>query len=130
MRTKKAFERGLAEVAKRLDHTIETEKAKTDFLHGVPAIEEAIRSGNLECRVYRKDKFHAKAYITHARLEVVGSSALVGSSNFTYPGITDNIELNVQITGTPVAVLQEWFDQHWEQADDVSSEILRVLQRQ
>ena len=26
-----------------------------------------------------KDKFHAKAYITHAKLEVVGAQALVGS---------------------------------------------------
>ena len=61
-----------------------------------------MRSGKIQCRVYRKDKFHAKAYITHARQEVVGSFALVGSSNFTYPGLTENIELNVQITGTPV----------------------------
>jgi hypothetical protein len=54
--------------------------------HGVPAILEALRSGQIECRVYDKDKFHAKAYITHAKLEVVGSQALVGSSNFTAPG--------------------------------------------
>ncbi len=56
------------------------------FLDGVPAIVEALRSGKIECRVYDKDKFHAKAYITHAKLEVVGSQALVGSSNFTAPG--------------------------------------------
>ena len=31
------------------------------------------------------------AYITHAKLEVVGSQALVGSSNFTAPGLTKNI---------------------------------------
>ena len=42
-----------------------------------------------------KEKFHAKARITHARLDVVGSSALVGSANFTYPGATENIELSV-----------------------------------
>jgi HKD family nuclease len=41
--------------------------------------------------------FHAKAYITHAKLEVVGSQALVGSSNFTAPGLTKNIELNIQV---------------------------------
>lgn len=85
-RTKRAFEAGLQEIASRLDRSIEQEKEKNHFLRGVPAIAEAIRSGKIECRVYRKDKFHAKAYITHARLEVVGSSALVGSSNFTVPG--------------------------------------------
>ena len=106
LRTKAAFTAGLMSVADRLDSSLETEKQKNDFLAGVPAIVAAIRSGQITCRVYRKDKFHAKAYLTHARLEVVGSSALVGSSNFTYPGLTENIELNVQITGGQVKVLQ------------------------
>ena len=95
----------------------------------MPAIVEAIRSGKIACRVYRKAKFHAKAYITHARLEVVGSSGLVGSSNFTFPGLTENIELNVQITGRPVNVLQEWYEEHWNAAEDVTPEILRVIER-
>jgi len=76
-RTRRAFEKGLGEITARLDESLEREKTKDRFLRGVPAIVEAIRSGRIECRVYRKDKFHAKAYITHARLEVVGSAALV-----------------------------------------------------
>lgn len=128
-RTKNAFEKGLQKVTGRLDDSIEQEKEKNDFLSGVPAIVEAIRSGKIECRVYRKDKFHAKAYITYARLEVVGASALVGSSNFTFPGLTENIELNVQITGRPVTVLQEWYEQHWNDAEDVTLEILRTVER-
>ena len=83
---------------------IETEKESNDFLNGVPAIVQAIKDGKIEFRVYAKQKFHAKAYITHGRLEVVGSTALVGSSNFTHPGLTQNVELNVQITGQPVGV--------------------------
>lgn len=128
-RTQKAFEQGVQEVVKRLDDSLEGEKEKNDFLQGVPAIVEALRAGKLLCRVYRKDKFHAKAYITHARLEVVGASALVGSSNFTFPGLTENIELNVQITGRPVSVLQEWYDEHWDQGEDVTPDILRVIER-
>jgi HKD family nuclease len=84
-RTKTAFEEGLKKITGRLDKSLESEKLKNDFLAGVPAIVEAIRSGKIACRVYRKDKFHAKAYITHARMEVVGSAGLVGSSNLTYP---------------------------------------------
>ena len=126
-RTKKAFEEGLLSVAEKLDGSLEAEKEKNDFLSGVPAIAEAIRSGKISCRVYRKEKFHAKAYITHARLEVVGASALVGSSNFTYPGLTENVELNVQITGRPVAALQAWYEQYWNDAEDVTPDILRVI---
>jgi HKD family nuclease len=128
-RTKNAFTAGLEQVRQRLDLSLEIEKEKNGFLTDVPAIVEAIRSGKITCRVYRKDKFHAKAYITHARLEVVGSSALVGSANFTYPGLTENIELNVQITGQPVAVLQEWYEEHWDEAEDVSAEILKTIER-
>lgn len=129
-RTRNAFQLGLKIIEARLDQSLEEEKERNDFLEGVPKIAEAIRSRKIQCRVYRKDKFHAKAYITHAKLEVVGSSALVGSSNFTYPGLTENIELNVQITGRPVAVLQEWYEQHWEAAEDVTADILRVIERQ
>lgn len=129
LRTKNTFTAGLTKVTNRLDASLELEKQKNDFLVGVPAIVEAIHSGKIQCRVYRKDKFHAKAYITHARLEVVGSSALVGSSNFTYPGLTENIELNVQITGQPVHVLQEWYEDHWEAAEDVTPDILRTIER-
>ena len=80
-----------------LDESIEADKEANPFLNGVPAILDALGSRQIECRVFDRDKFHAKAYITHAQLEVVGSQALVGSSNFSLPGLTKNIELNVQI---------------------------------
>ena len=129
LRTRSAFEQGLSRITAILDQSLENEKQKNDFLVGVPAIVDAIRAGKIKCRVYRKDKFHAKAYITHARLEVVGSAALVGSSNFTAPGLVENVELNVQITGRPVTVLQEWYEEHWNAAEDVTPEILRVIER-
>src|ERR1022692_1750130 len=128
-RTKNAFSAGLEQVRQRLDLSLETEKEKNGFLTDVPGIVEAMRSGKITCRVYRKDKFHAKAYITHARLEVVGSSALVGSANFTYPGLTENIELNIQVTGQPVSVLQEWYEEHWNEAEDVCSSDLKTIER-
>ena len=129
LRTKKAFSEGLERVRNRLDGSLEVEKEKNDFLVGVPAIVEAIRTGKITCRVYRKEKFHAKTYITHARQAVVGSFALVGSSNFTYPGLAENVELNVQITGRQVTALQEWYEQHWDAAEDVTPEVLRTVER-
>ncbi|WP_336953093.1 phospholipase D-like domain-containing protein [Sphingobium aromaticivastans] len=128
-RTKRAFEAALSKAAAVLNGSLESEKQKNHFLGGVQAIVAALAEGKIQCRVYRKDKFHAKAYITHARMEVVGSSALVGSSNFTLPGLTENIELNVQVTGAPVAVLQEWYNEHWEEAEDVTPDILRTFER-
>ncbi len=113
-----------------LDRSIEEEKGPAPFLEGVPAIVEALRSGQIECRAYTQDKFHAKAYITHAKLEVVGPKALVGSSNFTRPGLTQNVELNIQVQSSQeVAQLQRWFDEHWKQAHDVTPDVLKVIER-
>ena len=128
-RTKQAMLEGLRQIAARLDRSIETEKEQNDFLAGVPAIVDAMRSGKIAAKVYKRGKFHAKAYITRAREEVLGSFALVGSSNFSRPGLTDNVELNVQITGRQVSALQDWYDEHWEQAQDISDELLRVIER-
>ena len=114
-----------------LDISIEGTKSQNPFLTGVPAILKALRSGQIECRVYDKDKFHAKAYITHAKMEVIGSQALVGSSNFTFPGLTENIELNIQIqSAREVAQLQEWFEIHWNEASEVTDAVIEAVDRQ
>jgi len=128
-KTKAAFTQGLQHRKRLLDQSVEDEKQENDFLDGVPAICDAIRSGKIQFRIYRKTKFHAKAYITHGREEVIGSFALVGSSNLTRPGLKSNVELNVQITGAPVGILQDWYDEHWEDAEDVTPEMLRVIER-
>lgn len=127
-RTKQALIDGLAKATNALNESLEREKETNDFLKGVPAIVAALRDKKIECRVYTKKKFHAKAYITHSKLTVVGSSALVGSSNFTYPGLTQNVELNVQLR-REVEILQEWYDAHWNEAEDITPEILNVIER-
>lgn len=127
-RTKKALLAGIESVKKTLDQSIEREKDSNEFLKGVPAIVEALRNQQIQCCVYNKDKFHAKAYITHAKHAVVGPSALVGSSNLTYPGLTKNIELNVQLR-REVELLQKWYERHWKEAQDITEEILKVIER-
>ena len=130
-RTRKALLEAVRRQAlDRLDRSLEEDKKPNPFLHGVLAVLEALRSDQIECRVYDRDKFHAKTYITHAKLEVVGAQALVGSSNFTKPGLTENVELNVQIqSAREVAQLQEWFETHWELAREVNDAIIETISR-
>ena len=130
-RTRKAIlEAVRMQALDRLDDSIEEDKDGNPFLNGVPAILDALRSGQIECRVYDKAKFHAKAYITHSKLEVVGAQALVGSSNFTQPGLTRNIELNVQVqSAREVAQLQEWFEDHWTEASDITPTVVETISR-
>ena len=118
------------QVAEALDQSIESSKRDNPFLHGVPDVLKGLRSGQIECRVYDKGKFHAKTYITHAKFEVVGSQALVGSSNFTRPGLTENIELNVQIqSAREVAQLQDWFEAHWNEAKEITDTVIETVER-
>ncbi len=128
LRTRQAFEKALGGLAQKLDNSIEVEKEKNDFLSGVPAIVEALHSRKIECKVYKERKFHAKAYITHAKMDVIGPTALVGSSNFTYPGLTDNVELNVRIRHD-VDELQDWYERYWQVAEDVTPDILKTIER-
>jgi len=128
MRTKKALVAGIETAKSTLDKSIEDEKEENDFLEGVPSIVDAIRKGQIECKIYTKEEFHAKAYITHAKQAVVGSTALVGSSNLTVPGLTTNVELNIQLR-REVDQLQEWYERHWKEAEDISEEILKVIER-
>jgi superfamily II DNA/RNA helicase len=130
-RTKQAILEGLRQhVCQKLDASLEGEKESNDLLAGTAAIVRAMHQGKIQCRVYAKRKFHAKAYITHPRVAVIGSVALVGSSNFTVPGLTQNIELNIQIRAPgDVARLQEWYEQHWQEAEEITPDVIKVIQR-
>lgn len=128
-RTKRVFVDALKhEIENKLDASIEAEKERNDFLRGVAAIVAALAEKKIECRVFTKKKFHAKAYITHSKLTITGSSALVGSSNFTFPGLTDNVELNIH-EKQRVGELQEWYERHWNEAEDVTPELLKIIER-
>lgn len=126
-KAKQAFEAALGQITAKLDANLELAKERNDFLTGVPAIVAALRSGQILCKVYRERKFHAKAYITHAKFDVMGATALVGSSNFTYPGLHDNVELNVRLR-TDVDELQAWYEHYWNEAEDVTPDILKVIE--
>lgn len=128
-RTKQAFETGLADFSQQLEHSIDSEKAKDDFLVGLPAIVEALKTRQIQCRIYRQAKFHAKAYIPHAKSEGITPEALVGSANLTRPGIGDNVELNIRLVGDSVSELQAWYNHHWNEAEDITPQILRILER-
>lgn len=132
-RTHTVISAAINAITDRLKNSVDMEQEKNEFLFGVPAILDALKTGKIECRVFDKSKFHAKAYITYFRddyrarfiqsMNVPAGYALVGSSNFTKAGLTQNIELNVQIKDN-IEELQEWFDIHWEQGVDITEAIL------
>lgn len=140
-RTKEVIDKVVQSMLSRLGSSLDTEKESNEFLIGVPAIVEAMKSRKIECRVFDKDKFHAKAYIFYFRddineslknlpssVRVSQNYALVGSSNFTHAGLTKNIELNIQVDNE-VAELQEWFEERWNEGADITDAILETIEK-
>ncbi len=60
-----------------------------------------IEENRFKVRAYTKGRLHAKAYILDypaGRYDV--GMAIIGSSNLSLAGLTDNTELNVEVRGT------------------------------
>jgi ERCC4-related helicase len=98
-------------------------KPDSDLTETVASIKELIEKGILEVRVYRKNFLHAKCYIfgSYKSDTAVG---VIGSSNFTKSGLTQNTELNALesdhriVLFKPQTESQEvghlfWFDSFW-----------------
>jgi superfamily II DNA or RNA helicase len=113
------------------DDNIEMTKAADDAaaLTGLDAVRQALQSKQIHVKVYSRAKFHAKAY----RLETKGPPvdyALIGSSNFTEPGLTRNLELNLFTTDqSQHNALKTWFQGVWEDGEEVNPDIIGVIER-
>ncbi len=126
-RTRRVIVESLRQVSER---SLEHEKELDDSLAGLPAIREALTSGVLLVRAFSKAKFHAKTYIFNMKPQQLSNYALVGSSNFTRPGLTENLELNLLTSDQlQVKALADWFEQHWQQGESVRDELAVVIER-
>ncbi len=126
-RTKEQIVKALQEMT---NNSLESEKERDDTLQGLAAVRAAIRCGQIKVRVYDRAKFHAKLNLMCAQQPSPVNFATVGSSNFTRPGLTQNVELNCFITdATHIAKLRDWYEARWTEASEVQAELLRVIER-
>ena len=99
----------LKEMQSRSEADLLEQRASDPLLSGLRHAMELIRSGQIEARCYTKEKFHAKAYLV-AQPHEPPLLGIIGSGNFTRPGLTQNIELNVDLTIDQSGQLQDWFE--------------------
>lgn len=108
---------------------IEDAKKRNDWLalEHLQAIETAIVSGHIAVRIYTKDKFHAKAY--HFKTGSISNRGIIGSSNFTRPGLTRNLELNLFTSdNSQLSELGKWYEAAWSEAEDIRDDLIQVIQ--
>ena len=89
-----------------------------------------VEEKRLKVRVYTKGRLHAKAYIfdyvQDGRFEQ--GIAVVGSSNLTLSGLTENTELNVVVHGNENhEELTKWFDALWDEAKDFEAALMTEI---
>jgi superfamily II DNA/RNA helicase len=124
-RTKREILKALLE---KSNDSIEREKERDDALTGLPAVRQAITDKLIALRVYSKAKFHAKSYLMESKATTPVDFAIVGSSNFTKPGLTENLELNLFSTDQAhIEGLRKWYDELWKEAEEISPELLNVI---
>lgn len=112
------------------ENSIESAKERDDSLQGLVEVRRAIQNGKIAIRVYDKAKFHAKLNLMQAEDGSPVNFSTVGSSNFTQPGLTKNIELNTFITdATHIGKLNEWYSERWEEGSEVKTQVINEIAR-
>jgi superfamily II DNA or RNA helicase len=112
------------------DKDLQVKREEEPYLFKLNAVEALIKRSALEVRCYTKHKFHAKAYLIE-RSVAPNCVGLIGSGNFTRLGLTQNIELNVELSREQSANLSEWYEARWEEAqlDNITPELLKEIRR-
>lgn len=98
----------------------------------VDKVSRWVDEGTLRLKVYTKEQFHAKAYVIECEREEESITrpdlaGVVGSSNLTLSGLTSNTELNATVYQNDAKELQAWFEKRWDDADDFTPELLRII---
>ena len=86
---------------------------------------------SIEIKVFTRRPLHGKTYIFHRDDLNNPITGFVGSSNLTVPGLTSNLELNVDVVDSAAAAdLAAWFRDRWDDpfSRPVTDEILDLLE--
>lgn len=112
-----------------LEQEMENSEDKREVEEGVDKFIEWIKEGKLLIRAYPSKNIHAKLYImTFAEGDRDVGRVITGSSNFTYSGLIENIEFNVELKNrADYEFAKKKFDELWEDAVDVSEKYIQTI---
>lgn len=123
-----------AEAKEEIEHLVEEELANSEdnrkVEEGVHKFIEWIREKKLIIKAYPSQSIHAKLYImTFREGDRDVGRVITGSSNFTYSGLVDNLEFNVELKSrSDYEFALKKFEDLWQDAVDVSEKYVRTIQ--
>ncbi|OAK53859.1 NgoFVII family restriction endonuclease [Rhodococcoides kyotonense] len=115
------------------------EQLRTQLMRGLPtssdraslqSLRDLLESKAVQIKVFTRRPLHGKAYIFHRKDLNNPITGFVGSSNLTAPGLTHNLELNVDVLDTAGAqTLADWFEARWNDrfSREVTADLLTLL---
>lgn len=115
------------------------EQLRTQLMRGLPtnadraalqSLRDLLAQGAVEIKVFTRRPLHGKTYICHRQDLNNPITGFVGSSNLTAPGLTHNLELNVDVVDTHGAeTLSQWFTDRWDDkfSRPVTADVLDLL---
>ncbi|GIW68767.1 helicase [Candidatus Parcubacteria bacterium] len=121
--TKEHFSNLLAGEMESAEDSRKVEEGVTKFM-------EWLQNGKLEIRAYPTENIHAKLYImTFVESDRDVGRVITGSSNFTYSGLVENLEFNVELKNrADYEFAKERFEELWKEAVDVSEKYIQTIQ--
>ena len=119
------------DVKNNVTQSLERMEQTTDDKTVVEILIKMMKAKQIEVRVYPKEKLHAKAYIFQPKDTGFSQGmGIVGSSNLSLAGISQNSELNLKTYNTPdVKQLLEWFDELWKDGLEFTEQFEIILGR-
>ena len=106
----------LKDASAGMKESLELMSQTADDKNTVKRLIDMIAKQKLEVRIYPKEKLHAKAYLFESRSSsLVQGVGIVGSSNLSIAGMSQNSELNLKTYHSPdLKQLLGWFNELWE----------------
>ncbi len=98
---------------------------------GLRQLARQLRQRKVVVKLFLRHPLHAKLYLTYSSHPGAPTVAFVGSSNLTGPGLSEQGELNVDVTdGDAAGKLRRWFLARWEDpyARDISDLLAEIIE--
>ena len=99
--------------------------------HTIKKLLKQLKEGRVVIKLFMEYQLHAKLYLSYTVNSLTNNVALLGSSNFTFSGLQNQGELNVDVLEQDAAnKLSTWFDKRWNSrwCIDITKELIDAIE--
>ena len=97
---------------------------------GLRRLSAQLKAKKLVVKLFLRYPLHAKLYLIHRTDPNNPATGFLGSSNLTFPGLSKQGELNVDVLDQDACnKLQKWFEDRWSDqwCIDISNELIQII---